>query len=468
MKNYLDVLSSERRNLRTAIYLLLAAITLGLGLTFASTAHGAPPQQAEGRISGTVTLGSTGAEGVTVELRQHANSGAEGLLATATSDGNGRYVFLNQPSAPGDAFYYIEFKGGPGTLASWRTFPIIYLTGTDFTVPTVDLSDVALVEPAAGGTISPGSKITWKPRRAGETYRLYIYAVGQGDKPVVDSGKLGGNTEYTLPGGGLAEGQYEAIVEVRDAVVGYGHSRAHFQFTIGKAITVPPPPPTPEQQVTAPTSQPTDDGQPAPAENNPAPPTPTQGAAAPPPAEPAGKPELKLRLSADKTSVDQGQSLVYVIEVHNAGDAPATGVVVTDRLPAGLTVDTAQMRSTHGSVAVDNNTVTAQVGELAPNGLAQVEIPVKVGTEADSALSNQASAVYKQSSEVVQSNAYIAQVAEPLTAQEPPATTTPQPTVTNAPPQEAQPTAQPQPPTQPQPPAENSSGGLSTSTQPAP
>ncbi|MDQ5824175.1 MAG: hypothetical protein M3441_08175 [Chloroflexota bacterium] len=458
MKNYLDVQSSVRKNLRTVIYLLVAALALGLGLTFATTAQGAPRQQTQGAITGAVTLGEAGAEGVTVELRQHANSGAESLLATTTTDATGRYVFVNQPSAPGDAFYYIQFQGGPGTLATWRTFPIIYLTGTEFNVPTVDISDVVLVEPAAGGTVAPGSKLKWKARRAGETYRLYIYAAGQGDKPVVDSGSLGAGTEYTLGEGGLAEGKYEAIVQVRDAVIGFGHSRARFQFTVAKAAVntpvlqaapqegspgAPAVQPTPEQQITMPTTQPQQpEGEEAEAtENNPA-----AQPTAETPAQAAGQPELKVRLSADKTTVDQGQSLVYVIEVHNAGDAAATDVVVTDKLPAGVTVDTTRLRSTHGSVALNDNTVTAQVGELAANSTAQVEIPVQVGATVDSSLSNQASAVYKQSSEVVQSNAYIAQVAEPLTAQQPAATETvlPAPTEAVSPPQPTA-TTQPQP-----------------------
>ncbi|MDQ3929196.1 MAG: hypothetical protein M3328_08620 [Chloroflexota bacterium] len=455
MKNYLDVQSSERKNLRTVVYLLLAALTLGLGLTFASSAHGAPQHQTQGSITGAVTLGEAGAGGVTVELRQHANSGAESLLATTTTDGSGRYVFVNPPSAPGDAFYYIQFQGGSGTLASWRTFPIIYLTGTEFNVPTVDISDVVLVEPAQGATVAPGSKLKWKARRAGETYRLYIYAAGQGDKPVVDSGSLGAGTEYTLGEGGLAEGQYEAIVQVRDAVIGFGHSRARFQFTVKAAAnppaeqakpeqgspSVPAVQSTPEQQIALPTTQPQqpEDNQPGAAENSPA-----AQPTAETPSQRAAQPELKVRLSADKTSVDQGQSLVYVIEVNNVGDAAATDVVVTDKLPAGVTVDTARMRSTHGSVAVTDNTVTAQVGELAANSAAQVEIPVQVGPDVINSLSNQVSAVYKQSTEVVQSNAYIAQVAEPLTSQAPTAT---QPSAPSTPTEVATEAASPQQPT---------------------
>jgi cobalamin biosynthesis Mg chelatase CobN len=111
------------------------------------------------------------------------------------------------------------------------------------------------------------------------------------------------------------------------------------------------------------------------------------------------------------------------------------------------------------------------VGELAPNGAARVEIPVRVGPEAGGALSNQASVVYKQSTEAVQSNAYIAQVAEPLAVSQPAPTEEAQPTATQAaqgPTQEAQPSATtPQQPesTQATTPVEGASGTGSASGQ---
>lgn len=474
MKNYFDLLSSDRRSLRTVIYLLVAALALGLGMSLASTAHGAAAYQAQGRIAGIATVGEAGAAGVTVELRQRTNSGAESLLATATTDENGQYAFANQPSAPGDAFYYIRFQGGNGTLASWNTFPIIYLTGTDFTVPTVDLADVALVEPGAGSTVAPGSKIRWKARRAGEAYRLYIYAEGS-DKPVVDSGSLGSGTEYTLGDGGLAEGQYEAIVQVRDAVVGFGQSRARFQFAIGKATppteqpepeggpTLPalPPTATAEQQITIPTTQPQPEATAPQAEENSQPqqsqqPTPTT----PAPAPQQGTPQLKLRLTADKTALEKGDSLTYVVEVRNEGDGPATDVTVTDLLPAGLSVDLSQMRNTHGSVAVEGNKVTARVAELAPNTTAQVEFTVMVGNETAAAISNQANAVHQQGAGPVLSNAFIVQVTERAGVAQPAPTEAAQPAPTVAPPAQPAESSQAATPvqSQPQSPAGSSAG----------
>jgi cobalamin biosynthesis Mg chelatase CobN len=63
-------------------------------------------------------------------------------------------------------------------------------------------------------------------------------------------------------------------------------------------------------------------------------------------------------------------------------------------------------------MAVDGNTVTTQVGELAPNAKVTLEIPVSVGSEVGPNISTQASAQYSGAPDPVQSNAYIAQVAE--------------------------------------------------------
>lgn len=494
MRNYVGVPGSNLKSARVIVYLLVAAMALGLGLSLVSAAQSAPLQQTGGgKITGAVTNGNAAAKGVAVELRQRTNSGQDTLLASTTTDLAGSYVFTNQPSAAGDAFYYIRFTGGSGTLTSWYTFPIIYLTGSDFSVPSVDLEDVALVSPVQGATIPPGSTIQWKARRAGETYRLFIYTEGNTDKALLDSGSLGAGTAYTIPDGSLAEGKYEAIVQVRDTVVGYGLSRSHFHFTVGKpaavsapsqgqgagsppvaqpttpssvgqalstvtvgsvgtvgavssptasqpntapaqitepvqatqppapTVTVQPAPPTataqpttepaPPTATTAPTTAPT---------KEPAPPTPTtkaagaSGSEAVPTAD-VGKPELKLHLTADKTQVDKGSSLVYTIEISNNGDAAASSVVVTDRLPGGVSVDSSKANSTFGSVVVAGNIVTVQMTTLAPSASAIVSIPVQVNDAGAPNLSNQASAVYNGSSDPVQSNSYVAQVADPLT-----------------------------------------------------
>lgn len=464
MKNYYGLPRSNQKSGRARLYLFTAALVLGLGLAFASSAHGATlAQTGGGKISGSAVVGNAGAPGITVELRQRTNSGADTLLATTTTDPSGNYSFAGQPSAPGDAFFYIRFSGGKGTLASWYTWPIIYLTGSDFSVPAVDLADVPLVEPASGSDIAPGGAIKWKARKAGETYRLFIYAQGKTDKAVLDSGSLGSSTEYTLSEGSLGEGKYEGVVQIRDAVLGYGQSQAHFLFTLAKAKSADSVAPQAQPQQGAPKPEPTAPGsalapatqQPAeenaPAQSQPllkptaVQPSGEQTPAAPPPAsdQPTApsaastKPDVKLHLSADKLSVDQGKPLVYSIEIRNDGDGAASNVVVTDKLPASVSVNSSQTKSTLGAVAVEGNVVTVQVGELAPNSSAKVEIPVSVNGTAVNNVSNQASAVYKEAPEPVQSNAFVSQVAEPLTG--PPATQPQQPTDS----QPQQPAAQP-------------------------
>ena len=70
-------------------------------------------------------------------------------------------------------------------------------------------------------------------------------------------------------------------------------------------------------------------------------------------------------------------------------------MVVTDNLPAGVTVDSSTAHSTTGSLAVQGNNVTVQLGDLPANTKAVVEIPVSVNNDASSNLSNQASADYQ-------------------------------------------------------------------------
>src|SRR5439155_19316576 len=126
------------------------------------------------------------------------------------------------------------------------------------------------------------------------------------------------------------------------------------------------------------------------------------------------KPDLKVNLSADKTAIGAGDSIVYKLELENAGDGQATGVVLTDKLPAGASVDTARVKAGSGQVSVESGTVKVDVGDLAAGAKTTVEIPVSVNPGTGSNLSNQASATYKEAPEPVQSNAYIAQVAAPL------------------------------------------------------
>jgi uncharacterized repeat protein (TIGR01451 family) len=458
MRSYRTI-EPNSRTVRDVFFLLAIAVALGLGLALSSPAFGAglssgTAQTASGSISGSVSVTGGNAAGITVELRQRTNGGDDKVLATTTSDEAGTYSFKGQPSAPNDAFYYIKFTGGTGTLAAWYSFPIIYLAGSDFAVPSVEMSDVQLLM-APGTSVSLPTSLQWKARRSGETYRVFIYAQSDTSKTALDSGSLGMNTEFALAQGSLPEGNYDAVVQVRDAVVGYGQSKAHFTFTIGKgadagAAQAPgqglgvggsnqqTPPSTGDQQ---------------PSESESSSPSEPQGQAPEAPQAPAsqpaaGSPDLHLDLSADRTEVPQGESIIYKIEITNKGTGSAAGVVLTDKLPAGVTVDSSTAHSTHGSIAVEGNNVTVQIGDLAPNAKAVVEIPVSISKDAGSNLSNQASAQYQGAASPVSSNAYIAQVAAPLTG----GPASPPQSQPAAPPQ-----TQPQAPaqTQPQAPANN-------------
>ncbi len=118
--------------------MLALAVALGIGMALSAPALGAELHQASGKMTGLVMVGGRAASGVSVELRQRTNSGADSSLATTTTDASGTYTFADTPSAPSDAFYYVRFTGGKGMLATWYTFPIIYVTGSDFTVPSVE------------------------------------------------------------------------------------------------------------------------------------------------------------------------------------------------------------------------------------------------------------------------------------------------------------------------------------------
>jgi uncharacterized repeat protein (TIGR01451 family) len=81
---------------------------------------------------------------------------------------------------------------------------------------------------------------------------------------------------------------------------------------------------------------------------------------------------LLLQLNQSSTSALVGQDLTYTIDVTNFGPSDATGVVVTDTLPALANETIVSTASTLGaSPTISNNVVTANVSAL-PNGATAV------------------------------------------------------------------------------------------------
>ncbi|MFF9839092.1 hypothetical protein [Streptomyces sp. NPDC013740] len=83
--------------------------------------------------------------------------------------------------------------------------------------------------------------------------------------------------------------------------------------------------------------------------------------------------DLDVTKAADATTVTVGQTVAYRVTVHNAGPSPATGVSVTDRLPAGL----AFLSADASRGAYDPGTGRWAVGELAVGARATLTLRAK-------------------------------------------------------------------------------------------
>lgn len=84
--------------------------------------------------------------------------------------------------------------------------------------------------------------------------------------------------------------------------------------------------------------------------------------------------DLGVAVAAGAASVIQGTGLVYTIGVVNSGPATATGVVVTDALPAGTIVTS--VKAPGGTVAQANGRITITYDHLYPGDLDTIEVNV--------------------------------------------------------------------------------------------
>jgi uncharacterized repeat protein (TIGR01451 family) len=99
-----------------------------------------------------------------------------------------------------------------------------------------------------------------------------------------------------------------------------------------------------------------------------------------------GPTDLAIALTGGPNPVLAGANLTYILNVTNNGPNGATGVTVTDTLPAGLTLISAT--TDQGTVSVANGIVTANIGNMLNGAHAIVTIivqPTTAGTVTDSA-----------------------------------------------------------------------------------
>ncbi len=96
--------------------------------------------------------------------------------------------------------------------------------------------------------------------------------------------------------------------------------------------------------------------------------------------------DLSVTISDSRDPVMIGNPLSYTLRVTNGGPSTATGVTLTDTLPAGLSFVSAA--PTQGSCGASGQVVTCNLGDLADEGTASVTLnvnPSAVGTLASSA-----------------------------------------------------------------------------------
>ncbi|QEG41865.1 COG1361 S-layer family protein [Roseimaritima ulvae] len=100
--------------------------------------------------------------------------------------------------------------------------------------------------------------------------------------------------------------------------------------------------------------------------------------------------DLRIQKDADLTTVASGGTLTYTMVVTNDGPSDATGVIVTDTLPADVTFSSGNVEGDGAAVTANNGVITADVGDLADGESKTITIVVDVAPNAEDTLTNTA------------------------------------------------------------------------------
>ena len=92
----------------------------------------------------------------------------------------------------------------------------------------------------------------------------------------------------------------------------------------------------------------------------------------------AAEPDLRISKSADISTGEPGDTIRYTLTYENTGNAAATGVVITDTLPAATSFVSA------GAGVLSGDTVTWTVGDVAVGGQGTLDLAVQIAPSATS------------------------------------------------------------------------------------
>jgi uncharacterized repeat protein (TIGR01451 family) len=191
-------------------------------------------------IYGQVTLNGVGKQGVPVNLLVIYPDNYYSSIAFAITDLNGSYYFPGLDLLPGTAFQVRFLNSSPsadGRLACWFTRRLTSYT-PDQTVymGTFDLSDVSLVAPGPGSSVSLPTAFQWvkRPATPEDSYQLELYAPhGPGDffSPLL--GYIDTYSLTQLPSGFSTNTQYAWTIWVGAPDGGYG--LAYYSYAVAFA-----------------------------------------------------------------------------------------------------------------------------------------------------------------------------------------------------------------------------------------
>jgi hypothetical protein len=181
-------------------------------------------------ISGKVTDGGKAAADIKLDLRRYDNNG-EVTVKSTTTDAKGAYLFSGVPSLGAGQTYYVRF--GPNDdnekqLYFWFGPDITsYVSGTAVSGSDFDISDVVLLKPTPGATVSLPITFQWQRRGvAGDDYVVEILDLTGGDTWVTNNlGDVGSFTASNLPPEIVAGKTYgwDMIVFHGDDAFGYSY-----------------------------------------------------------------------------------------------------------------------------------------------------------------------------------------------------------------------------------------------------